>query len=134
MIEDGTDHECHLDAQGVRQRLATLKDARNAYVTTSGRHTGREYEIEIWFATDGTTIWLLSGGGDRADWVQNLLARPETHVRIDDVEFKARARLPLSANEEKATAARLLADKYAGYFTKAFDEGYVVALDPAAGI
>jgi hypothetical protein len=51
VIEDKTDHQCHLDAQAVRQRLATLKDARNAYVTTIGRHTGRGHEIEIWFAT-----------------------------------------------------------------------------------
>lgn len=103
---------------------------RNAYVTTTGRRTGRPHEIEIWFATDGATVWLLSGGGDRSDWVQNLLARPEAKVRIGDHELTASARLPLPQDEEKQTAAALLADKYPGYFTRAFAEGYMIALDP----
>ena len=75
-------------------------------------------------------MWLLSGGGERSDWVQNLLARPETTVRIGDQEFTASARFPLPQNEEKQTAAVLLADKYPGYFQKAYADGYVIALDP----
>ena len=106
---------------------------RNAYLTTTGRLTGRPHEIEIWFATDGTTVWLLSGGGERSDWVQNLLARPDANVRIGVEEFVAAARFPLPQDEEKQTAARLLADKYPGYFQKAFAEGYVIALDPRLG-
>ena len=103
---------------------------RNAYVTTTGRRTGRRHEIEIWFATDGTTVWLVSGGGERSDWVQNLLTRPEATVRIGDQELMTSARLPLPQDEEKQTAARLLADKYPGYFQKAYADGYVIALDP----
>jgi deazaflavin-dependent oxidoreductase (nitroreductase family) len=105
--------------------------ARDAYVTTTGRRTGRPHQIEIWFATDGTTVWLLSGGGERSDWVQNLLARREANVRIGDEEFTASARLPLPQDEEKRTASRLLADKYPGYFQHAFADGYIIALDPA---
>lgn len=110
--------------------LVAVAGERNAYVTTTGRVSGLPREIEIWFATDGRTVWLVSGGGDQSDWVRNLLARPEAGVRIDDVEFRATARLPLADGDEKETAARLLADKYTGYFTSAATEGYVVALDP----
>ena len=105
-------------------------DASVCILETVGRASGEPRRIEIWFATDGTTVWLLSGGGERADWVRNLLARPEAHVRIGNLEFAATARLPLPADDEKHTAAELLAGKYEGYFTKAFTDGYVIALDP----
>ena len=103
---------------------------RNAYVTTLGRRTGRPHAIEIWFATDGTTVWLLSGGGAHSDWVKNLVAHPEATVRIGYHTFTALARLPLPADDEKRTASDLLAAKYPGYFRGAFTDGYVIALDP----
>ena len=43
-----------------------LKDEDFCYLTTRGRVTGRPHEIEIWFAVDGDTVYLLSGGGDRS--------------------------------------------------------------------
>src|ERR671931_2193382 len=39
------------------------------YVTTTGRSSGRPHTIEIWFALHGDRAYLLSGGGDRSDWV-----------------------------------------------------------------
>src|SRR5262249_4866622 len=46
------------------------------YVTTTGRRTGRPHRIEIWYAADGNTLYLLSGGGRGSDWVQNAIADP----------------------------------------------------------
>lgn len=57
-------------------------DARVLYLETIGRVSGRPHEIEIWFASDGATVWLRSGGGDRADWVRNLRANPAVRLRI----------------------------------------------------
>ena len=52
------------------------------YLTTTGRVSGRPHTIEIWFALDGRTLYLLSGAGDRSDWVRNLLRDPEVTVRV----------------------------------------------------
>src|SRR4029453_632468 len=52
------------------------------YLTAAGRVSGRPHTIEIWFAMRGRTLYLLSGGGDRSDWVRNLLRRPEVTVRL----------------------------------------------------
>jgi hypothetical protein len=46
------------------------------YLTTTGRVSGRPHTIEIGFARRGSTLYLLSSGGDRADWVRNLGAQP----------------------------------------------------------
>lgn len=81
------------------------------YLTTTGRRTGRAHEIEIWFGLDGSTLYLLSGGGDRSDWVRNLRARPRVHVRVGDLELAGVARVVEDPMED-ARARRLLAAKY----------------------
>jgi deazaflavin-dependent oxidoreductase (nitroreductase family) len=82
-----------------------------AYLTTIGRRTGREHRIEIWFGVNRGVVYMLSGGGDRSDWVRNLRAKPRVRIRIGGVERPARARVVTDAGED-GTARRLLAAKY----------------------
>jgi deazaflavin-dependent oxidoreductase (nitroreductase family) len=69
--------------------------------------------IEIWFGTDGERLYLLSGGGDRSDWVKNLVANPAVQVRLGDETHSATARVVDDADED-ALARKLLLDKYGG--------------------
>ncbi|HXH23472.1 MAG TPA: nitroreductase/quinone reductase family protein [Dehalococcoidia bacterium] len=86
------------------------------YLTTTGRVTGRPHTIEIWFARQGDTLYLLAGGRHRSDWVRNLMRNPEVRVRIADVDHAGRARLVDADSEEDALARRLLLEKYSpGY-------------------
>lgn len=84
------------------------------YVTTKGRRTGRPHTIEIWFGASGRTLYLLSGGGVRSDWVRNLRAEPQATVRVGDRTWEATAR-PVTDQDEDALARRLLAAKYQGW-------------------
>ncbi|HET8569936.1 MAG TPA: nitroreductase family deazaflavin-dependent oxidoreductase [Candidatus Limnocylindria bacterium] len=84
-----------------------------AYLTTRGRRTGRPHTIEIWFALDGGTIYLLSGGGGAADWVKNIRKTRDVRVRVGSRTVGARARLVRGAAED-AKARRLLDAKYMG--------------------
>jgi deazaflavin-dependent oxidoreductase (nitroreductase family) len=86
------------------------------YVTTVGRVSGRPHEIEIWFGADpgGERIFLLSGGGDRSDWVKNLRADPSVHLRIGEREWDTTARV-VDDPAEDALARELLATKYQGW-------------------
>ena len=81
------------------------------YLTTTGRVTGAAHEIEIWFGRDADTLYLLSGGRDRSDWVRNLVADPDVTVRLDDVH-RGRARVLEEGSDEDALARRLLLEKY----------------------
>ena len=47
--------------------LRALAGEDFCYLTTTGRVTGRPHEIEIWFALDGATLYMLSGGRGRSD-------------------------------------------------------------------
>jgi deazaflavin-dependent oxidoreductase (nitroreductase family) len=85
-----------------------------AYVTTTGRRTGRPHTIEIWFGVAGDHVYLLSGGGDRSDWVRNLRSDPRAMVRIGDRTWQATARM-VDDPAEEGSARRTLAAKYQGW-------------------
>jgi deazaflavin-dependent oxidoreductase (nitroreductase family) len=81
------------------------------YLTTTGRVTGKPHEIEIWFGLNGNTLYLLSGGMDKSDWVRNLLKTPSVTVRVGKQTFNATARL-VKDEKEETMARYLLAEKY----------------------
>jgi deazaflavin-dependent oxidoreductase (nitroreductase family) len=84
------------------------------YLTTTGRRTGRTHTIEIWFGLRDRTVYMLSGGGDRSDWVKNLRSNASVDVRIRDRSFLGHARL-VDRDDEDGMARRLLASKYQGW-------------------
>ena len=82
------------------------------YLTTTGRRTHQPREIEIWFARQGDTIYLLSGGRDTAHWVRNLQLDPRVTVRIGASTCHATARVVAAGTDEDALARWLLLEKY----------------------
>ena len=91
--------------------LQSLADEDFCYLTTTGRVSGRPHTIEIWFALNGQTLYMLSGGGMSADWVKNLLRTPEVTVRIGNTTFDGQGRVVERA-EEDALARRIVVGKY----------------------
>jgi deazaflavin-dependent oxidoreductase (nitroreductase family) len=91
--------------------LATLKDNDYCYLTTIGRVTGNPHEVEIWFGLNATTLYIMSGGMDKSDWVKNSKKNPAVKVRIAKQNFNAIARI-VQAEAEQMLARTLLADKY----------------------
>jgi deazaflavin-dependent oxidoreductase (nitroreductase family) len=81
------------------------------YLTTTGRVSGKPHEIEIWFALQGATAYMLAGGGLRADWVANLRKTPAVTLRIGETTFAAQGRI-ITGMAEDALARRLLLEKY----------------------
>lgn len=81
------------------------------YLTTTGRKSGRPHTIEIWFALSGAKLYMLSGGGDRSDWVRNIRRTPEATVRIGGSSFRGRGYVAEEDGEDEL-ARNLLFDKY----------------------
>jgi deazaflavin-dependent oxidoreductase (nitroreductase family) len=95
----------------MKNRLNDLKNEDYCYLTTTGRVTGNPHEIEIWFGLNETTLYLLSGGGDKSDWVKNLLKNPSVTVRVAKRTFSATARI-VKDEAKQMLARNMLADKY----------------------
>jgi deazaflavin-dependent oxidoreductase (nitroreductase family) len=99
-------------AGGTTDDWSGLADEQYCYLTTSGRVSGRPHRIEIWFALDGGTLYLLSGGRDRSDWVKNLRKTPEVSIELGAGVFAGRARI-IGNEAEDERARALVHDKYA---------------------
>ena len=93
---------------------AVLADEAFAYLTTTGRRSGLPREIEIWFvlSQDGTSVHVLAGAPDRAQWLANARADPEVRLRIGGEERAGRAEVPEPGGPEDAAARAALVAKY----------------------
>jgi deazaflavin-dependent oxidoreductase (nitroreductase family) len=110
-----------------------LGDADYCYLTTTGRVSGRPREIEIWFALEGATLYMLSGGRDRSDWVRNLSRTPEVSVRIADAVEQGRARVVIDPDED-ARARDLLHGKDSPRYSGRLDNWRATALPVAVDL
>jgi deazaflavin-dependent oxidoreductase (nitroreductase family) len=91
--------------------LQQLADEDFCYLTTTGRRTGRPHTIEIWFAIQGNTLYILSGGREKSDWVKNALQHPTVQFRIHETHFTGLARR-VNDEQEDALARKIVYDKY----------------------
>ena len=99
----------------LKSMFERLADEDMCYLTTTGRKSGRPHEIEIWFGIREGRLYLLSGGGDAADWVKNLKQSPRVKVRINSQTTAATARVVRPNTKEDAAARELLDGKYMGW-------------------
>lgn len=94
---------------------AVFGEQQYCYLTTTGRVTGNDHTIEIWFALvregERETLYLMAGGRDGADWVRNLRRRPAARVRLAERHFSVRARF-VEGGDEDPTARALLYERY----------------------
>jgi deazaflavin-dependent oxidoreductase (nitroreductase family) len=115
--------------------LSAAGDDDFCYLTTRGRRTGRPHEIEIWFALDEGMLYLLSGGGDRSDWVRNLRADPAVTVRLRDTTYEATARV-VDDTAESQRGRDLVFEKYQPRYRGSLEswrrESLLIAIDVAA--
>src|ERR671918_1403867 len=118
--------------RGAMEIDPSLADEDYCYVTTTGRVSGEPREIEIWFGLEGSTVYLLSGGGERSNWVRNMEHEPRVSVRIGGESFEGRARV-VEEGREEAHARELVAGKYearyAGDLSNWRRTALVVAID-----
>lgn len=104
--------------QAVRDSLAA---EQYCYLTTTGRLSGEQRTIEIWFAIENATVYMMAGSRYRAGWVANLRAQPRVSLRIGDETFHALARVVADV-EEDALARRLLLQKYTDASSRTVDD------------
>lgn len=87
------------------------------YLITTGRVSGKTHEVEMWFAAHPSdalpsTIYCLSGGRDRSDWVLNIRAHPAMRVRINGTTYAAQGEIVEGATEDPRAREALSAKYY----------------------
>jgi deazaflavin-dependent oxidoreductase (nitroreductase family) len=84
------------------------------YVTTIGRRTGLEREIEIWFVERAGRFYILAEHFFKANWVRNMQSNPRLRVRIGKQRFSASGRVLDEQKDAEVwqAAQRLCREKY----------------------
>jgi deazaflavin-dependent oxidoreductase (nitroreductase family) len=83
------------------------------YLTTTGRVSGRPHTIEIWFALNEKTLYMLAGGRDKADWVKNIQQHPDVLVKIREHTYSGKGRIVQEGLDEDILARQIVLNKYA---------------------
>jgi hypothetical protein len=102
------------------------------HLTTVGRVTGRPHTVEIWFAHRESTIYLLSGGGDRSDWVRNLLHTPAVLFQVAGGEYPGRGRTITDPGEDRLARDAVFAKysvRYSGDLSTWREMALPIAID-----
>ena len=104
----------------------TAGEAEFLYLTTTGRRSGQPREIEIWFTHREGRYYLLAQHRDQTNWVQNLRANPQVHIRVAGSSIEATARA-MDAKEESMLYGRIqtLSEKKYGW-----GDGLIVEITP----
>ncbi len=63
-----------------------LEGAREIEITVTGRRSGRQITVPIWFVQDDGTLYLLPVRGADADWYKNLVKSPTISLAVDEAE------------------------------------------------
>src|SRR5687767_4487365 len=99
--------------------LAKLAPEQYCYLTTQGRKSGDAHTVELWFAIspETGTLYILSGGRARSDWVKNLLADPNVTVRVRNTTLSGKGRA-VEDGDEELQSRELVVRKY---YRRAYD-------------
>lgn len=84
------------------------------YLSTSGRKTGKNHKIEIWFVEHDGRYYIISGRENNAHWIKNILYNPKVIFSVGNASFQGTARI---INQEKecdlaAQVSILMNEKY----------------------
>jgi deazaflavin-dependent oxidoreductase (nitroreductase family) len=104
--------------ESILSALAISNAEENGYLVTTGRKTGLPREIEIWYVSDGSRIYMVSDHLNK-DWIKNIRANPNVRFRIADQWFEGQARLLEFGTEEDLAVRRIVSLKY---HNKPFEE------------
>jgi len=111
-----------------------LKNEKFVYLTTKGRKSGKDHEVELWFAHSNGKIYL-SHEGEYTDWIRNLLKDSNVRMKIGGEVIQGQAKIAINGSAEREDGMRALYEKYYGPATKEaledwFELSAVIEINP----
>src|SRR5262245_47460669 len=71
---------------GAQEFTEALEGAREIEITVTGRTSGRQITIPVWFVPDDGMIDLLPVRGPDADWYKNVVQNPTIRLAVGGAE------------------------------------------------
>ncbi len=67
-----------------------LQSNREIEITVTGRRSGRQITLPVWFVQEDDKLYLLPVRGEEANWYRNLRNNPAIRVAVDGEESATR--------------------------------------------
>jgi deazaflavin-dependent oxidoreductase (nitroreductase family) len=74
-----------------QQFMKALDASSEVELTVTGRTSGREISIPVWFVREGDTLYLVPVNGSDSDWYKNMRKRPPIRLSEGSADLSARA-------------------------------------------
>jgi hypothetical protein len=74
-----------------QQFVKALDASTEVELAVTGRTSGREISIPVWFVHEGDTLYLVPINGSDSDWYKNVLTRPTIRLSQGGADLSARA-------------------------------------------
>ena len=71
--------------------MNALDSSGEIELTVTGRRTGREISIPVWFVREGDRLYLVPVRGSDSDWYNNVLKVPTIRLGAGEAQLTARA-------------------------------------------
>jgi hypothetical protein len=71
--------------------MKALERSREVELTVTGRKSGREISLPVWFASDREKLYLVPVTGSDSAWYKNVLKTPSIHLAAAGVELDSTA-------------------------------------------
>jgi deazaflavin-dependent oxidoreductase (nitroreductase family) len=68
-----------------------LNDTDELTIAVTGRKTGRQISMPVWFVAENGKVYLVPVHGSDSDWYRNVLATPQLKLTAEDATVSATA-------------------------------------------
>lgn len=122
--------------RGVHMATADFKNAltsiRELEITVTGRQSGQQISLPVWFVYEGDTLYLLPVKGSDSHWYNNILRTPAMTISARRTKITVNAQ-PITDPDKVRGVVEKFRAKYGAadvqrYYSK-FDVGVEVRLD-----
>ena len=108
----------------------TLKDRLTRYqeikISVTGRKSGREISIPVWFVLDGEKLYLLPVQGSDTQWYQNVLKNPQIRIEARGAKGEFRGK-PITEAKTVKSVVEKFREKYGAGDVKKYYSKFDVA-------
>jgi deazaflavin-dependent oxidoreductase (nitroreductase family) len=108
---------------------AALQDTNEITLTVTGRVTGRQISIPVWFVAEDGQVYLLPVHGSDSDWYKNVRKDRRVGLAADEASMTATA-MPIT----DAAAVRTVVDKFRAKYGADQVGAYYPKTDVAAAV
>jgi deazaflavin-dependent oxidoreductase (nitroreductase family) len=105
-----------------------LKKRKQISITVTGRRTGRQIAIPVWFVHDESAVWLLPVYGSNTQWFKNLQKNRMITIQAGSEKHEGKARL-LKSHDSIRNVVNRFREKYTPAEIKRWYKGLDVAVN-----